>query len=178
MEEKNVTIKSIATNYGVYLGGLLAILTVLVYAVNLDLMTNMWYGIFVILAIILFGIFSVKKAKEISEGYLTFKQSFTTYFLTLLIGLVISTVVSYIIFNIIDPEAANLLKEKTIETTISFMEGFGAPAEAIAEAVDKIEKDNQFSIGNIATSLAIQLIMFSIVGLIVAAIMKKNPETE
>jgi len=52
MEEKNVTIKSIATNYGTYLGGLLAILTVLVYAVNLDLMTNMWYGIFILLAIV------------------------------------------------------------------------------------------------------------------------------
>jgi len=178
MEEKNVTIKSIATNYGTYLGGLLAILTVLVYAVNLDLMTNMWYGIFILLAIVVFGIISVKKSKEISEGYLTFKQSFTAYFLTVLIGLVISTVVSYIIFNIVDPEAANILKEKTIETTISFMEGFGAPAEAIAETVDKLEQDNQFSIGNIATSLAVQMVMFSVVGLIVAAIMKKNPETE
>ncbi|MCK5400575.1 MAG: DUF4199 domain-containing protein [Flavobacteriaceae bacterium] len=172
------SIKSSAKNYGLYLGGLLALLTALVYAVNLDLMINMWYSIFILLLIIVFGIISVAKAKGLLEGYITFKQSFTSYFLTILIGLVISTVVSYLIFNIIDPEAANVIKEKTIEASIAMMEGFGAPAETIAEAVDKMEKDNQFSVGNVVKSLAIQLVIFSVIGLIVAAIMKKNPETE
>ena len=172
------SIKSNAINYGLYLGAFLALLTVIVYAINLDMMTNTWYGIFILLMIIVFGIVSVAKAKGILEGYISFKQSFTTYFLTILIGLVISTVVSYIIFNIIDPDAAIAIKEKTIEATINMMEGFGAPAETIAEQVDKMEKDNQFSIGNIVQGLAMQLIIFSIIGLIVAAIMKKNPETE
>ena len=54
------------------------------------------------------------------------------------------------------------------------MEGFGASPDAIAEQVDKLEKGNQFSIGNIAQSLAFQLVLFSIIGLIVAAIMKKS----
>jgi len=172
------SIKSIAKNYGTYLGGLLALLTVLVYAVSLDMMTNMWYGIFILLLIVVFGIVSVAKTKGESEGYISFKQSFTAYFITILIGLVISTVVSYVIFNIIDPEAANILKEKSIETMISFMEGFGAPPDSIAEAVDKMENDNQFSIANILMSLAGQLVIFSIIGLIVSAIMKKNPDTE
>lgn len=177
MEEKKVSVKSIATNYGVYLGGLLALLTVLVYTIDLNLMTNTWYGIFVLLAIIAFGIISVAKAKSFLEGYISFKQSFTTYFITILIGLIISTIVSYIIFNIVDPEAAEIIKQKTIETTINFMEGFGAPAETIAEAVDKIENDNQFSIGNIVQGLAIQLAIFSLIGLIIAAIMKRtNPD--
>lgn len=172
------SIKSNSINYGLYLGGLLSLLTVLVYAVNLDLMTNTWYGISLLILIVVFGIISIAKGKGIQEGFISFKQSFTAYFLTVLIGLVISTIVSYIIFNIVDPDAAIILKEKTIEATISFMEGFGAPAETIAEAVEKIENDNQFSISNIMMSLAMQMVMFSIVGLIVAAIMKKNPETE
>ncbi|RMZ51382.1 DUF4199 domain-containing protein [Flavobacteriaceae bacterium PRS1] len=172
------SIKSIAKNYGTYLGGLLALLTVLVYAVSLDMMTNVWYGIFILLLIVVFGIVSVAKTKGESEGYISFKQSFTAYFITILIGLVISTVVSYIIFNIIDPEAAEAIKEKTIEASIAMMEGFGAPPDSIAEAVDKMEKDNQFSIINIAKGLAGQLVLFSIIGLIVAAVMKKNPDTE
>ncbi len=172
------SIKSIAKNYGTYLGGLLALLTVLVYAVSLDMMTNVWYSIFILLLIVVFGIVSVVKTKSKLEGYISFKQSFTAYFITVLIGLVISTVVAYVIFNIIDPEAANILKEKSIERMISFMEGFGAPAESIAEAVDKMENDNQFSIANILMSLAGQLVLFSIIGLIVAAVMKKNPDTE
>ncbi len=178
MEEKNISINSIAKNYGTYLGALLALLTVFAYAVNLDLMVNMWYGIFILLAILVFGIISVSKTKGFLEGFISFKQSFTAYFLTVLIGLAISTVVSYIIFNIVDPEAANLLKEKSIEVSIAFMEGFGAPAEAIAEAVEEMEKQNQYSIGSLAKSLAWLLVIYSIIGLIVAAVMKKNPETE
>ena len=128
------SIKSIAKNYGTYLGGLLALLTVLVYAVSLDMMTNVWYGIFILLLIVVFGIVSVAKTKGESEGYISFKQSFTAYFITILIGLVISTVVSYIIFNIIDPEAAEAIKEKTIEASIAMMEGFGAPPDSIARS--------------------------------------------
>lgn len=172
------SIKSIAKNYGTYLGGLLALLTVLVYAVSLDMMTNVWYGIFILLLIVVFGIVSVAKTKGESEGYISFKQSFTAYFITILIGLVISTVVSYIIFNIIDSEAAEAIKEKTIEASIAMMEGLNLPPEAIAEAVDKMENDNQFSIINIVKGLAGQLVLFSIIGLIVAAIMKKNHDTE
>jgi len=172
------SIKSSAINYGLYLGGFLSLLTVLVYAVKLDLMTNMWYGISLLLLIVVFGIISIAKGKGIQEGFISFKQSFTAYFLTILIGLVISTIVTYIIFNIVDPDAAIVLKEKTIEASIKMMEGFGAPPDAIAEQVDKLEKGNQFSIGNIVQSLVFQLVMFSIIGLIAAAIMKKNPDTE
>ena len=178
MEEKKDTIKSIAKNYGTYLGGLLALLTVFAYAVNLDLMVNMWYGIFILLAVLVFGIISVSKTKEFLEGFISFKQSFTAYFITVLIGLVISSVVSYIIFNIVDPEAANLLKEKSIEATISLLEGFATPAEAIAKSVEAMEETNQYSIGSLLKSLAGLLVVYSIIGLIVAAIMKKNPETE
>ena len=172
------SIKSSAINHGLYLGGLLSILTVLVYAVKLDLMTNTLYGISLLLVIVAFGIISIAKGKGIQEGFISFKQSFTAYFITVLIGLVISTIVSYIIFNIIDPEAAEAIKEKTIEASIKMMEGFGAPPDTIAEQVDKLEKGNQFSIGNIAQGLAGQLVIFSIIGLIAAAIMKKNPDTE
>jgi hypothetical protein len=59
------------------------------------------------------------------------------------------------------------------------MESFNIPNEGIAEAVEKIESQDQFSIGNIIKGLAGYLVFFSIIGLIVAAAMKKsNPDTE
>ena len=173
------TLKSIATNYGLYLGVLLALLTVVSYAVNLELLTNMWYGFFILLAIIVFGIVSVAKSKQAQNGFATFKGAFTSYFITVLLGLVISTFVSYLLFNFIDTEASEVLKEKTIEKTVQMMESFNVPNEGIAEAVEKIESQDQFSIGNIIKSLAGYLVFFSIIGLIVAAAMKKsNPDTE
>ena len=173
------TLKSIATNYGLYLGVLMALLTVLSYAINLELLTNMWYGIFILIAIIAFGIISVAKLKQAQNGFASFKEAFSSYIITVIIGLVISTFVSYLLFNFIDTDAADVLKEKTIEKTVQMMENFNTPNEAIAAAVDQIESQNQWSIGNILKGLAGYIVFFSVIGLIVAAAMKKSkPDTE
>jgi hypothetical protein len=168
------SIKSSSINYGLYLGGALALLTVIAYAANLDLLVSVWYGILILIAVIAFGIVSVAKSKAILEGYISFKNSFASYFLTIFIGLLISTLVSYILFNFIDPEAAVTLKEKTIESQVQMLEGFNVPNEQIAEQVELLENQDNFSIINIIKGFAIYLVMFSIIGLIVAAVMKKN----
>lgn len=173
------TLKSIATNYGLYLGVLLALLTVISYAVNIELLTYMWYGILILIAIITFGIVSIVKFKQTQNGHASFKEAFSAYFITVIIGLAISTLVSYLLFNFIDTDAAAVLKEKTIEKTVQMMENFNTPNEAIAAAVDKIEGQNQWSVGNILKGLAGYTVFFSVIGLIVAAAMKKSkPDTE
>ncbi|OEK07605.1 hypothetical protein A8C32_17570 [Flavivirga aquatica] len=173
------SLKSIATNFGLYLGLLLALITVIAYLVSLELLTNTWVGVFIMIAIIVFGIISVAKTKQAQNGFASFKQSFTSYFITVLLGLLISTLVSYLLFNFIDTEAAEVLKEKTIEKTVQMLEGFNSPSHAIDKAVEQIESQNQYSLGNIAKGLAGYLVVFSIIGLIVAAAMKKsNPEAE
>ncbi|VAV84220.1 hypothetical protein MNBD_BACTEROID02-799, partial [hydrothermal vent metagenome] len=123
------SIKSSAINYGVYLGGLLALITVLIYAININLMVNMWIGIVLLIVIVGFGIVSTAKSKSLFEGFLSFKQAFSSYFITVAVGIAISTAVSAILFNFIDPEAAEVIKEKTVETMIAMLEGFNTPAE-------------------------------------------------
>lgn len=173
------SLKSIATNFGLYLGALLALITVIAYAIDLELLVNTWVGIFIMVAIIVFGIISVAKVKQAQNGFASFKQAFTAYFITVLIGLLISTLVSFLLFNFIDTDAADILKQKTIEKTVTMLEGFNTPAEAIDQAVTEIESQNQYSIGNILKGLFGYLMVFSIIGLIVAAAMKKsNPEAE
>jgi Protein of unknown function (DUF4199) len=177
MEEKKVTIKSIATNYGVYLGGLLSLVTIAIYAININLMVSMWLGIGLLIVVVGFGIVSTAKSKSLFDGFLNFKQAFSSYFITVAIGIAISTAISAILFNFIDPDAAEVIKEKTVEATIAFMEGFSAPPESIAEAVEKLESQNQYGLLNLLKSLAWALLFQSIIGLIVAAIMKKsNPD--
>ena len=172
------SIKSLAINWGLYLGVTLALSTVLGY-INLDLYTKWWFGIGMMILIIVFGIISAMKAKGLLGGFISFKESFTSYFITIALGLVISTVVSIIIFNFVDPDAALTLKEKIMDSTVEMMQNFGAPEEAIAEAVEKMEADeNIFAIGKVLQSLAFQLIGFSVVGLIVALVVKKNNPDE
>ena len=171
------TIKSIATNNGLFLGLLLAAVYVIAYAVNIELLTKWWLGIGLLIAIIVFGIISIAKSKKSLNGFISFKEGFTSYFITVLIGLLVASVVAIVLFNVIDPDAAITLKEKTIENTAEMMRNWNAPEESIVETVEKMrEQPNQFSIGSVLQSLVFQLILFSIVGLIAALIMKKSDE--
>ncbi len=172
--------KTSAINHGLYLGAFLSLTTVIAYAVSLDLFTKWWWGIGLLIAIIVFGIVSSMKSKSIQNGFISFKEAFSSYFIAIAIGLIISTIVSAIIFNVVDPDAAITLKQKIMDSQVEMMRNFGAPEDAIAETVDKLEaQENMFSIGSILQSLAFQLIGFSIVGLIVALVVKKtDPDTE
>jgi len=171
------SIKSSAINYGLYLGGALSLITIAIWFINLNLMANMWLGIFLLLAIIAFGVVSTAKSKSLNGGFLSFKEAFSSYFITVAIGIAISTVVSMILFNYVDPEAGKQIQQITIDATVNMMEGMGAPAETIAEQVEKIESQNQYSLINTAKSLAWGFLFQAIIGLIVAAIMKKsNPD--
>lgn len=173
------TLKSIATNFGLYLGAFLALITIIPYAVNIELLVNTWLGVFILIAIIVFGIISVAKVKQAQNSFATFKEAFTAYFITVSLGLLISTLVSYVLFNFIDQEAATVLKEITIEKTVQMMEGFNSPTDIIDQTVENMEAQNNYSLVNIIKGLAGYLVMFSIIGLIVAAAMKKkNPDAE
>ncbi len=169
------SIKSSALNYGLYLGVILSIFTVLGYVFNIEILINFWITMLLLpLIIIAFGIVSTAKAKSILEGFINFKEAFSSYFITVAIGIIISTLVTVILFNFIDPEAADQLKEILIEKVTAMMEKFGSPAEATTEAIDKIENQDTFGFGTQIKSLAQSLIFFAIIGLIVAAIMKKK----
>ncbi len=168
-------LKSSSATYGLYLGLILAALTIIGYSVSLDLFTKWWFGIIFLLVVIIIGIMSSMKARKLLGGFISFKNAFTSYFIAILVGIVISSIVSILIFNVVDPDAATMLQEKIIESQVAMLENFGAPQEAIDKTVSDIQAGgNMYSIGNILKSIAFQLVGFSIVGLIVAAVVKKN----
>jgi len=138
------SLKSIATNYGLYLGVALALITVVVYAVKLELFANMWFGIILLIIMIIFGILAVAKVKQAQHGFASFKEAFTAFFITMLIAVLISTTVSYLLFNVVDTEAAVTLKDMTIEKTVAMMEGFNTPTEVIDQTITQIEEQDQY----------------------------------
>lgn len=171
------TIKSSAVNLGVYLGAILALITVLAYVLNVEMMVAWWYGIILFLLILGFGIYSTAKAKSMLNGIISFKDAFSSYFITIAIGILINVGVSVLLFEIIDKDAALLIQEKAIESTVNMMERFGAPSAEIDKTIDAMSQDNAFSLVNQLKSIAYQLLFYAIVGLIVAASMKKkDPE--
>lgn len=174
--EKNL--KSLSINYGLYLGLILAAISVIVYAIMIDLFTAWWLGLLLILVIIVYGLLAALKSRKLLGGYISFKNAFTSYFITILIGTLISTIVGIVIFNIVDPEAASYINEKIITMTAETMENWRAPQSSIDQTIAKMQEQDNFSIVAQLQSYVIRLLGLSVVGLIVAAIVKRKDPNE
>ena len=173
------SLKSIAINYGTYLSIILVLFTVIGYAFKLDLLVNYWFMLLILpIAIIAFGIVSSAKAKSLLGGFISFKKAFTAYFIPVAMAVVISTIFSVILFNFIDPDAAEQLKEILITKTQSFMESMGAPQSEIDKNTNLMLEQDTFAVSTQLRSLAQSLIFFIVIGLIVALIMKKKDPNE
>ncbi|WP_295179073.1 DUF4199 domain-containing protein [uncultured Christiangramia sp.] len=169
--------KKLATSYGLYLGIALILISVLVYAFDISLMTEWYYTPIVYIIILALAIMAVNKAKKFNTGIFSFKEAFSTYFITVVIGLVLSTLFSVILFNVIDPQAADTLQEITMSKQAEMFEKFGMTEAQINETMTEMQKENFFSFKNVMISLAIQLVIFSIIGLIVALIFREKDKT-
>ena len=172
------TTKSSSVNYGIYLGGILSIITVLIYAVNLDLFTEWWLGIILFIVIVACGVISALKSRTILNGFISFKQAFTSYFITIAVGTLIATVVGIAIFTFIDPEAAVYLNEQILLVAKQTMERFGMPQEAMQAALEEAATKDNFSLGVQSQAFVFKLAIYALIGLIVALIVKKTDEKE
>ncbi len=166
--------KSNAVNFGLYLGLALTAITVLVYAMNMDVFVKWQFSILLFLLVVVMGIISAVKSKKLLGGFISFKDAFTSYVITVAIGTLISTLVGIVVFNFIDPEAAQELNEKIMIATKESMESFGAPAESIQEQMKKMQDTDNFAIGKQVQNYVIGLAIYCVFGLIGAAIVKKN----
>lgn len=176
METQPISTKKSAITYGLILGAVLALMTTLMYVLNTELFTKWWIGILSFLVVIVIAIVSVAKAKGILGGVMSFKEAFTVYFITVALGYFISTLVGILIFNIIDPELATFLQEKTLEITAEFMQKLGTPQAEIDKAMAKMADQDNFSIASQLKNYVFGLAFMSVIGLLISLIFKtKNP---
>lgn len=175
--ENQSTVKSTASSYGLTLGVVLTVFLILLYAFSLEMLTKWWIRLFEFAAVLIIAIMAMAKSKKKCDSLFTYKNSFTAYFLVVLIGLLIYHIVSYVLFNFIDPEAAQYVLEKAIEMSRSMMESFGAPQDQIDKAIEEMGKQNQFSLKNQAIGFAFSLAFYSVIGLLVALIFREKETT-
>ena len=171
----NEIIKKNGINYGVIIGLFSVLVTASIYSINLKLFTSPWIGVSSLIIYIIIGVLLVISTKKQLNNIISFKEAFTVYFLAAVIGSVISTLFNIVLFNFIDPQAKETIKEQTIKYTVEMMEKFGAPASSVNETIQKLNETDNFSTGNLITGMAFSLVFAAILGLILAAIFKSKP---
>lgn len=168
------SIKSIVVPYGLYIGLALSLVTVLAYAVQIELFTKWWFAIISFVITLVIAIIAVRNAKKLLPERMTFKDAFSAYFIPIAIGAFISGLVSYLLFNIIDPMAAQTITEYTVEMTRNMLENFGATEADINTAIADLENNDQFSLLNHLKGYAFSLIFYALIGLIVALVFREK----
>ena len=168
------TTKSAAINYGVYLGAITSLITIIIYGVDIDLFTAPWLGIVLFIIVVAFGAVSALNSRKLLGGFISFKQAFSSYFITIAVGTLMSSIVGIVIFTYIDPEAAIYLNEQVLILTKETMERIGLPQEAIIAAIEEASKKDNFSLGAQTQAFVFRLVFYAVSGLIVGLIVKKT----
>lgn len=182
----NTIIKQNGINFGLISGFLLILPTLLGYAINISILVSYWTLLFVFLTVIILGIITIAYTKKGLGGFINFKDAFTTYFLMLVISSVLSSLMNFVLFNIIDKDFVEVVKEKQIEAVNGqrdwVMNNMGdAPEDKVDEvhdkfdeAIEKIKLDDPYSIMSLIKGFAIFVSIFSAFGLLLALILKKK----
>ena len=170
----NEIIKKNGLTYGVILGLISVASTTLIYVIDIKLFMSWWLGGISLVLNILIGVFLVSKTKKQLNNNITFKEAFSVYFIAGALGSTISALYNYVLFNFIDPQVKETLKEMTIKYTVEMMEKFGTPKEALNQTIAELQKADNYSLGNIIMGLLFVYIIVAVFGLILAAIFKSK----
>jgi hypothetical protein len=176
-EEPKVTLRDHAIKWGVIIGLVGIIYTVLLYIVDAALLANMWLGLFTLVLFLGLVIYAGIDYRKQIGGLIPFGKAYQHGFLTLVIGGIIGTIFNYLLYNIIDPGLVETLAEAGAENARAIAERFGAPPEAIDDAVDKARTDtiDRLQGAGVFISFLWGLIAYAVIALITGVIVKKNP---
>ena len=161
------------------ISGIISVLiTTLIYVIDVNMFASWWVGLSGITISIVLAIMLLTKTKKELNGQMTFKESFTTYFIMAVISIVIAAVFNILLFNFIDPSLKETMKEIVLKATVEMMQKFGAQKQAMNEALKALKDSDNFSIGSQVKGLLTNIVVSSIFGLILAAFFKTPTKNE
>jgi hypothetical protein len=120
------------------------------------------------------AIYAVAKAKQSLDGFISFKGALGTSVIGLILGTAVVVLFNTLMYNVVDPDFKDMMEEKTIEFTVQFMERMGADKSQISEGVSQLKERDQFGFKAQIMGLTFISIYYLVIGLIVAAAMKKD----
>lgn len=160
-------------------GIIISIVSILIFTIvsmflmeSLGVMASTITGIVsFIIVMVMLGMMATQQKKAMG-GYITFRQAFQAIFLSILIIVVISQVYTFIYLKWIDPTYTERMMEMAANMT-SNLTGSEEAADQV-RAQTEAEAAKQFTFSRQAMGFAMSLIVYSLFGFVVAAIVKRN----
>jgi Protein of unknown function (DUF4199) len=170
----NEFVKKNGITFGVALAAVMLLLQAAMYVIDYKLFANGWISLVRMFIIIGFACVAAIKTKHSLGNFIDFKQAFTAYFITILIGITALTLFVIVLFNLIDPEAKQVITDMVLETQIKMWQSFGMKANEIRESAQKYRESDVLGVWSQLMGLALSIVGYSIVGLIAALILRNK----
>jgi uncharacterized membrane protein YhaH (DUF805 family) len=180
MEQEKNDIWQFTMTYGAILGIILVIISVLLYLLGLMkfniLMSIVIFLINVTVMVTVVVIGTKRYRDEMLGGYIDFGKAFLVGLLIVVFSSVLTTFYNVVFNTFIDPEYYDRTIEAAKEWTGNFMYSKGVPEEQIDQALEQMGgREKPSVISMILGGIMAGAIGGSIVSLITAAILKKEP---
>lgn len=176
-EEKSpTTLLNHSIRWGLIVGLVSGVLSLLYYAIDYALMADWKVGLFSMAIYIGFTIYAGINFRNETGPYLSFGKAYQHGFIVFAVSGFIATLVGILLFQVIDTELAGKVTEVALEKTEEMMNNFGAPQSQIDQAmIDTKERmENQYTILGQLKGYGIILIVSAVLALITGLIVRKS----
>jgi len=180
MEEKTSPLMKSALTYGVYLGLVSILISVVIWAGSIIESMGLFGGVFIglfsfVISFVLLWVFAKNYRNKEFEGYISFSEAFKFTMLVVVFSTIVSLIYTYIFNAFIAPEYMENLMAVMQQKTLAFMESKGVPETQMDKAIEKFQEIPTIWKTLRQTALS-GLIGGAVVSLIVSAIVKKKIE--
>ncbi len=168
-----------ALRWGLIIGAINIIISLLLYIIDITIMGSMWLGFLILAMNVVITIFAGINYRNSIGGFMNFKNAFIYSFVLILIAVLVSSIFRILLFNVIDPQAAEVVADAAIENAESMFRRLGVEGDAMDEALEESRKSTleAFSVWGIIKGFLWGIIGYLLGAVIVGAIIKKrNPE--
>ncbi|WP_425636128.1 DUF4199 domain-containing protein [Algoriphagus yeomjeoni] len=179
MEEQQSPFQA-AIKPGLTIGLVSLALTFIAYFIDSTLLGSGWFGLVAIVVFIVLIIYFGKEYRTELGGFMSFGTAFNFCFIAIVISGLISLIGQILLFQVVDPSLAGVLADQAFETQMSIMEKFGQDPDTMDPAVLEEMRTGAakgFTLSGQLMSFGFGLIVYAIIALILAAILKKRDKS-
>ncbi|REG90506.1 DUF4199 domain-containing protein [Algoriphagus antarcticus] len=176
MEEQQSPFQA-AIKPGLTIGLVSLALTFIAYFIDSSLLGSAWFGLVAIVVFIVLIMYFGKQYRSELGGFMTFGTAFNFSFIAIVISGLVGLIGQILLFHVIDPSLAGVLADQAFETSLGMMESFGQDPDALDPAVleeMRASTAKSFTLTGQLMSFGFGLIVYAIIALILAAILKKR----
>lgn len=179
MEEQQTPLQA-AIKPGLTMGLVALAITYIAYFIDATLLASAWFGI--VALVIFFGllIYFGKEYRNELGGFMSFGTAFNFSFISIVISGIVSLIGQILLFQVIDPSLPQVLADITFENSLKMMESFGQNPDSLPPGtLDEIRNStaSTFTLGGQLKNFGFALVVYAIIALILAAILKKRDKS-